>query len=196
MFGLRLWLILVLMALAGSGVLAQAAAPVPAGPLRFGGFVFPEDIAGARRGSFRDYEPQAPGFGQSVSYVSARRTVFTVYVYDKRLTITEANAAGIARGERDEAARDIEAAVKQGSYDRAEPGDASGVLTPEMGAVYAARYRLSLRNGETRDSYAAVQVARGKIVKVRATGSDLPQTEGDVRAFLLALGTVIASGER
>ena len=63
-----------------TGAAAQTSAK---GPVTVFDFTFPEEVAGAQRFSFRDYESSQPGLGYSAGYHQGNLTG-TVYIYDDR----------------------------------------------------------------------------------------------------------------
>lgn len=176
-----------LFALLGWSVDLQAQAPAtrpPAGDLVLRGITFPENLAGFDRGDTRSFEQQSPGLGQSVAYHRTQpRLTATAFVYDKGLQLVPADAERLAAAERDEATHDVEAAGRQGLYQRTERLEAGQMPGPDGGPPQAfASFRL-VREGAPQDSYLFVTVRRGNFVKVRVTGPSDPGTREAATAF-------------
>jgi hypothetical protein len=87
-----------------TGAAAQTSAK---GPVTVFDFTFPEEVAGAQRFSFRDYESSQPGLGYSAGYHQGNLTG-TVYIYDDRKqSIPDDPQSPLVKAQLEQSRRDV-----------------------------------------------------------------------------------------
>src|SRR5262245_6837284 len=87
-----------------TGAAAQTSAK---GPVTVFNFTFPEEVAGAQRISFRDYESNQPGLGYSAGYKQGNLTG-TVYIYDDRKqSIPDDPQSPLVKAQLEQSRRDV-----------------------------------------------------------------------------------------
>jgi hypothetical protein len=160
-----------------TGAAAQTSAK---GPVTVFNFTFPEEVAGAQRISFRDYESNQPGLGYSAGYRQGNLTG-TVYIYDDRKqSIPDDPQSPLVKAQLEQSRRDV-VGLRRGI----------GVKVKEDFTIEDARGRTRLicaafaitgDDGRPRDSFACLGVAKNKFLKFRISGV----SQAEARRFLNA----------
>jgi hypothetical protein len=162
-----------------TGAAAQTSAK---GPVTVFDFTFPEEIAGAQRISFRDYESNQPGLGYSAGYKQGN-LIGTVYIYDDRKqSIPDDPQSPLVKAQLEQSRRDV-LGLRRGV----------GVKVKEDFTIEDARGRTRLicaafaitgDGGRPRDSFSCLGVAKNKFVKFRISGVSQPEARRFVNAWI------------
>jgi hypothetical protein len=164
-------------------VVTDAAAQTSAkGPVTVFDFTFPEEVAGAQRISFRDYESNQPGLGYSAGYRQGNLTG-TVYVYDDRKqSIPDDPQSPLVKAQLEQSRRDV-VGLRRGI----------GVKVKEDFTIEDARGRTRLicgafvitdGDGRPRDSFSCLGVAKNKFLKFRISGVSQAEARQFVNAWI------------
>jgi hypothetical protein len=162
-----------------TGAAAQTSAK---GPVTVFDFTFPEQIAGAQRISFRDYESNQPGLGYSAGYKQGNLTG-TVYIYDDRKqSIPDDPQSPLVKAQLEQSRRDV-LDLRRGV----------GVKVKEDFTIEDARGRTRLicaafaitgDDGRPRDSFSCLGVAKNKFLKFRISGVSQAEARRFVNAWI------------
>jgi hypothetical protein len=162
-----------------TGAAAQTSAK---GPVTVFDFTFPEEIAGAQRISFRDYESNQPGLGYSAGYKQGN-LIGTVYIYDDRKrSIPDDPQSPLVKAQLEQSRRDV-LSLRRGV----------GVKVKEAFTIEDARGRTRLicaafaitgDDGRPRDSFSCLGVAKNKFLKFRISGVSQPEARRFVNAWI------------
>jgi hypothetical protein len=162
-----------------TGAAAQTSAK---GPVTVFDFTFPEEVAGAQRFSFRDYESNQPGLGYSAGYKQGNLTG-TVYIYDDRKqSIPDDPQSPLVKAQLEQSRRDV-LDLRRGV----------GVKVKEDFTIEDARGRTRLicaafaitgDDGRPRDSFSCLGVAKNKFLKFRISGVSQAEARRFVNAWI------------
>jgi len=162
-----------------TGAAAQTSAK---GPVTVFNFTFPEEVAGAQRISFRDYESNQPGLGYSAGYKQGNLTG-TVYIYDDRKqSIPDDPQSPLVKAQLEQSRRDV-VGLRRGI----------GVKFKEDFTIEDARGRTRLicaafaitdDDGRPRDSFSCLGVAKNKFLKFRISGVSQAEARQFVNAWI------------
>jgi hypothetical protein len=152
------------------------------GPVTVFDFIFPEEVAGAQRFSFRDYESSQPGLGYSAGYHQGNLTG-TVYIYDDRKqSIPDDPQSPLVKAQLEQSRRDV-VGLRRGI----------GVKVKEDFTIEDARGRTRLicaafaitdNDGRPRDSFSCLGVAKNKFLKFRISGASQAEARRFVNAWI------------
>jgi hypothetical protein len=162
-----------------TGAAAQTSAK---GPVTVFDFTFPEEIAGAQRISFRDYESNQPGLGYSAGYKQGN-LIGTVYIYDDgKQSIPDDPQSPLVKAQLEQSRRDV-LGLRRGV----------GVKVKEEFTIEDARGRTRLicaafaitgDHGRPRDSFSCLGVAKNKFLKFRISGVSQAEARRFVNAWI------------
>jgi hypothetical protein len=165
-----------------SAVTGAAAQTSAKGPVTVYDFTFPEEVAGAQRISFRDYESNQPGLGYSAGYRQGNLTG-TVYIYDDRKqSIPDDPQSPLVKAQLEQSRRDV-VGLRRGI----------GVKVKEDFTIEDARGRTRLicaafaitgDDGRPRDSFSCLGVAKNKFLKFRISGVSQAEARRFVNAWI------------
>lgn len=175
------WAALVALLTAAAG--AATAAPER---VRFFELTFPDEVAGARRGSTFDYEKTTRGLGYSVRYVKPGWLI-DVYIYDMRLTsIPDDPASQLIRTQLEQAKADIFELERRGNYANVAVKNDYSVGDPSGQVRFLCSAFSYLHKGiaATVDSYLCLTAWKNKFFKIRMTRPQHATSGADAEQFV------------
>src|SRR5215510_4794891 len=162
-----------------TGAAAQTSAK---GPVTVFDFTFPEEVAGAQRFSFRDYESSQPGLGYSAGYHQGKLTG-TVYIYDDRKqSIPDDPQSPLVKAQLEQSRRDV-VGLRRGIGVKFKEDftieDARG-----RARLICAAFAITDDDGRPRDSFSCLGVAKNKFLKFRISGVSQAEARQFVNAWI------------
>lgn len=173
-------------ALAALLTATAGAATAASEPVRFYELTFPDEVAGARRGSTVDYEKTTRGLGYSVRYVKPGWLI-DVYIYDMRMTsIPDDPGSKLITTQLAQAKADIFELERRGNYANvAVKGDYSiGDASGQVRFLCSAFNYLHKGMAATVDSYLCLTAWKNKFFKIRMTRPQHAMSGADAEQFV------------
>jgi hypothetical protein len=161
--------------------------------VRFFELAFPEEVAGARRGSTFDYEKTTRGLGYSVRYLKPGWLI-DVYIYDLQLTsIPDDPASELVKRQLAQAKADIFALERRGNYaDVSVKSDYSiGDDHGQVRFLCSAFGYVHKGIAAAVDSYLCLTTWKNKFIKIRMTRPQHATSRADAEQFVKGWITVL-----
>jgi hypothetical protein len=164
-----------------TGAAAQTSAK---GPVTVFDFTFPEEIAGAQRTSFRDYESNQPGLGYSAGYKQGN-LIGTVYIYDDRKqSIPDDPQSPLVKAQLEQSRTELVGlwhgvGVRVDLKEDFTIEDARGRTR-----LICAAFAITGDDGRPRDSFSCLGVAKNKFLKFRISGVSQAEARRFVNAWI------------